>query len=331
MSQTCPNCGSLNRATNRFCSNCGTPLVPAAGNLAETPQTAPAGQGEPVTYVVQTWDAPASHEEPADEEKVVASPRPTFLPYGGFLPTASTGQNSQGTGYSGEPTVAIAPAAPPPVTPDRSEGGAYSPYSPEVARRLETRKSNRSWLLPSVGAAAVLLAVLVLVGGYLLFSQNSGSSATDNHSAAGGSAATSDSGNDTDNIKKVIKQSNDEQITAWRNLDTEVLKGTRTGQVLQDNIQAVQELRDHGMYAIPVNKSLQFGEITVSGNTATAKTVEVWTVTFYSKNDNKVVNSTGPDTLYETYHLVKQDGKWFVSSLDIVPNSAPATPGANNT
>jgi len=29
------------------------------------------------------------------------------------------------------------------------------------------------------------------------------------------------------------------------------------------------------MYAIPVNKSLQYGDISVDGNTATAKTVEV--------------------------------------------------------
>jgi hypothetical protein len=205
-----------------------------------------------------------------------------------------------------------------------------------VARKLEAQKSQRSWLLPSVGAAALLLLVLILVGGYLLLQPktgSSGSSGSANSGTGNGQTATSASGSDEDTIKNVIKQSNDEQITAWRNLDTEVLKGTRTGQVLQDNVQAVQDLKNSNMYAIPVNKSIQFGEINVTGDTATAKTVEVWTVTFYSKDGNKVVNSTGPDTLYETYHLVKQDGKWLVSTLDIVQNptpGAPGTPGAGS-
>jgi len=237
---------------------------------------------------------------------------------------------------TGAPTAPVTSVSPPPVTPGGTGGGTYAPYSPEVARKLEAQKPERSWLLPSVGAAAILLLVLIAVGGYLLLAPKNSGSSTDNSSASGGQSAPPASGSDADTIKNVIKQSNDEQITAWRNLDTDVLKGTRTGQVLQDNIQAVQDLKNSNMYAVPLNKSLQFGEINVNGDTATAKTVEVWTVTFYSKDGNKVVNSTGPDTLYETYHLVKQDGKWLVSTLDIVQNpapgtpSTPSTPGANN-
>lgn len=326
MSQTCPNCGFENRATNRFCSNCGDSLVPPVPGSPEPGAGAPAAGTEPVTYKVQTWDASEQPAEPAEEEKVVAPPRPTFLPYGAFS-SATPGSQTGGYGMStGAPTAPVTSVAPPPVSPSGTGGGTYAPYSPEVARKLEAQKPERSWLLPSVGAAAILLLVLIAVGGYLLLAPKNGSGSTDSSSATSGQSAPPASGSDADTIKNVIKQSNDEQITAWRNLDTDVLKGTRTGQVLQDNIQAVQDLKNSNMYAVPVNKSLQFGEINVNGDTATAKTVEVWTVTFYSKDGNKVVNSTGPDTLYETYHLVKQDGKWLVSTLDIVQNPLPALP-----
>jgi hypothetical protein len=207
----------------------------------------------------------------------------------------------------------------------------YAPYSADVARKLETQKRQQPWLVPSVAAAGLLLLVLVVVGGILLFGPKNGS---------GNSASTTTPGNtntqdvpagtsDEEIIKSVIKQSNDEQIKAWQTLDIEVLKGTRTGQVLDENIQAVQDLKSKNMYAIPENKSLEFGEIKVDGDKATAKTVEVWTVTFYSKGDNKVVLATGPDTLRETYYFVKQEGKWMVSSLDIQQDGR-STPGTTN-
>ena len=52
----------------------------------------------------------------------------------------------------------------------------------------------------------------------------------------------------------------------------------------------------------------------------------MWTVTFYTKSDGKIVLATGPDTLQETYYLVKQDGKWLVNSLDIQKENVPGTP-----
>ena len=202
----------------------------------------------------------------------------------------------------------------------------YAPYSADAARKLETQKPQRSWLVPSVIGAGVLLLVLLLLGGVLLFAPKNGST----NSAGTGPQSAPQGATEEETIKNVIKQSNDEQITAWRNLDPEVLKGTRTGQVLDENIQAVQELQSKNMYAIPVNKSLDFGDIKVEGDNATAKTVEVWTVTFYSKSDDKVILATGPDTLEETYYLVKQDGKWLVKSLDIKKRD-PGTPSGNES
>lgn len=312
MSQTCSQCGFVNRATNRFCSNCGVTLVPAPDATTSTSaEVVSKPAAEATTYKVQTWDAPeAIVAPPTSLPSEPSLQKPTFLPYG-----------SQASAES----VSVAPA---PVTPDHGEVGTYAPYSPGAARKMEEQKPERSWLMPSLVGAALLVLLLVVAGGFLLLSPKNTSVANSNSSTPQGQKTPSGATTDADQIKDVINRSNDEQITAWRTLDTEVLKGTRTGQVLAENIQAVEELRRKGMYAVPANKSIEFGEIKVNGDTATAETTEVWTVTFYSKGDDKVVLATGPDTLHETYHLVKQDGKWLVSSLDIVqdPQTPPGTP-----
>lgn len=347
MSQTCPNCGSINRATNRFCSNCGVTLAsPATSALPVTTGTSlpaasggPTSQEAPVTYVVQRWDthtastdAPSASSEAATPTPPTTPPTHAYPAYGSYTTTVPGTDMDMGASAL-EAQQTAQPASP--TAPDRKEGGIYAPYSPEAARQLEAQKPERSWLIPSLVAAALLLLILVGVGGFLLVNGNknavSNSASTQGVPSgaatqvpSGGGSFTG-TGNDADTIKQVIKQSNDEQIKAWHQLDTEVLKGTRTGQVLTENVQAVEQLRQKGMYAIPENKSIVFGPVKVSGNTATAQTIEVWTVVFYSQSNNKVVLATGPDTLTETYHLVKQDGKWLISGLDIQNANPPTT------
>ena len=214
-----------------------------------------------MTYVVRTWDAPEPAIAPpvpsATEPGAAIPPPPAFVPYGGYAST------SPGTAYG---TGAGATVASSPVTAGRAEGGTYAPYSADAARKLETQKPARSWLIPSVAAAGLLLILLLAVGAFLLFQPKGGTTASNSTGTSGQSVPAG--ATDEDTIKAVIKQSNDEQITAWRTLDTEVLKGTRTGQVLTENIQAVQELQNKGMYAIPENKSLVYGEIKVTGDTS---------------------------------------------------------------
>ena len=95
----------------------------------------------------------------------------------------------------------------------------------------------------------------------------------------------------------------------------------------------VQQLKLNGMYAIPVNVDLKFRKVKVTGDTATVQTKEVWTVTFYRESDNKKIESRGPDTLTETYYLVKQqDGKWLINKLTFdSENGVTPTPGATPT
>jgi len=133
-----------------------------------------------------------------------------------------------------------------------------------------------------------------------------------------------------DKVKEVVRISNDEQIQAWKNLDENVLKGTRTGNVLTEQIDMVRQLKQNGMYAIPVNVQLSFLDAKVNGDTATVRTKEVWTVTFYRKADNRKIESKGPDTLTETYYLVKQDGKWMINKLVFdSENGVTPTPGGD--
>lgn len=129
-------------------------------------------------------------------------------------------------------------------------------------------------------------------------------------------------------LRETIRVSNDEQIKAWRDLDTEVLKGTRLGDVLKENIDMVEMLRQNNMYAVPVIQRLDFVDIKVNGDTATVRTIETWTVTFYNKDTKDVVQKNGPDTLHETYHMIKQNGKWMVRELEI--EESPAAPGSTS-
>lgn len=230
--------------------------------------------------------------------------------------------------------------------PQRSESGTYVPYTTEATKHLEsTKRDTRAWLIPSVIVGVLLLLVVGSVGGFLVLNGQKPNApsvntsptqvTTSNQSTCDELLAKSKSNGSTasteDGLKALICQSNNEQIKAWRELDTEVLKGTRTGQALTENIEAVQELKNKNMYAVPDNKSIEFGEVTMNETTATAKTVEVWTVIFYNKDNNAKVLSQGPDTLREVYHFVKKDGKWLITSVDIVPNAPPVTPGQGDT
>jgi hypothetical protein len=351
MSQTCPNCGGLNRATNRFCSNCGialigsqvvpatpgdTPSDSAPANTSPSPTSGAGEQTQPVTYVVQRWEPPVAAGTPSATPAEGAIPPPPVpagsSPYGTYDNYgATTGQPSSErptVAYPASPRGSVSPLAA--SAEARREGGTYAPYSAEAVRNLQQEKPTRTWLIPSIIGAAVLLLVLIGVGAVLMFyplrSSNVAPATTGQEESGDLSSKSVE-----ENIKDVIRKSNEEQITAWRNLDIEVLKGTRTGQVLTENIEAVKELKRKGMYALPENVSLEFGDITVNGNQATAETYEVWNVTFYKQSDHSVVDTMGPDHLRETYHLIKQNGKWLISSLDIEQERIPETPQGQDT
>ena len=221
-----------------------------------------------------------------------------------------------------------------PTQANPTTGGTYVPYSTDAAQQLQAGTPRRPWLVPAVVIGALALLVLVGVSGFLVLNgkQASPSSAASAQGCSGLAGQTNSTDQNT-MLKAIICQSNDEQIQAWHDLNTDILKGTRTGAALSDNIQAVQELQAKKMYALPVNKSIKFGDVSVTGDTATVKTEEVWSVTFYNKDNGQTVLTQGPDTLQELYHFVKQNDKWLIQSVDIVqtnvPNPSPS-PGSNS-
>jgi hypothetical protein len=343
MSQNCPNCGTVNRSASRFCSNCGAALAALAvdgPNVSDAQQgeaqgTAPEGPSEPgvasgappregvaegATYVVRRWEGepdPSPSEAPTLPIGASTSADEAFPAY--IPPPLPTRQRQE---EQLEPGLAV-----------RRGGEAYAPYSAEAVASIEDSRRGRSWLVPVIVVAALSLGLLGAVSGYLLL-QGRGTSPQ----AVSGQPTKTGTGpmdplppnaSEEDKVKQVVRQSNEEQITAWRELDTEVLKGTRIGDVLKENIEMVEALKAHGMYAIPENQRLDILEVKIQGDTATVRTIEVWTVSFYKRSDNSLIEAKGPDTFTETYYLVKQDGKWMVNKLDIDEEKDKGTPSSS--
>lgn len=206
-----------------------------------------------------------------------------------------------------QPTL-YGPQAPPPqplsgpsrlstMRPDPKEGGMYVPYGTEATTHLEKANRAPTRISPIIVVAGALLLALAGLTAFLLFSPT-----------------------EEERVKQVVHRSNEEQIKAWRDLDIEVLKGSRTGPVLAENIAYVEDLKKKNMYAVPVLGSLDIKEVKIEGDSATVRTIETWSVTFYNRQDNKVVDSQPPQTLAETYFMVKQNGKWLVERLDFGQN-----------
>lgn len=348
MSQQCPKCGSPVQAGHRFCSVCGHTLVsaPAAEVASEEISGASAGsevaaaapdEQAPVTYIVQRYDplaaplTPAAPSQPQPElpVRIQANTEP-IAPFPVFGPPPLSGASA---GPAAEQPRASIPPPPPQRNIDLSQvgqgtstygnfaqadaprlaSGAFAPYEGGAVRQLEKPVNQRSWLMPVLVAGVAALVLLTLGGAYLLLSRQQ--------------SATVNQVDEEESLKQTVRVSNDEQIKAWRELDTEVLKGTRVGDVLKENIDMVNMLKENNMYAVPVNQRLDFIDVQINGNNATVRTVETWTVTFYNRDTKEVVQQNGPDTLHETYFMVKQNGKWMVSELKI--DEPQNTPGSS--
>ncbi|HYP39578.1 MAG TPA: zinc ribbon domain-containing protein [Chloroflexia bacterium] len=328
MSQNCPNCGVPVRENYRFCSNCGASTVaPVQSTPSESkpPGEQPAdATGAPVTYRVQSWEAENAASSPSEP---LVPPPPPNEPYPQYIPPAPPPVNEMAgapvrpaQNRSGAPAPLPGTDAYSPNTPGRKDGAAYAGYTTEAAARLEKPRSERSWLIPVIAGAALVMIVLLGVAGYYLVN-NRGQVAPPQQSAPPtiqslGCKEPPAGASEEERVKYVVCVSNEEQIKGWHDLDTEVLKGTRTGQVLQENVTVVEELKRQGMFATPTNHRLDILSVNVKGDTATVKTIEEWSITFYRKSDDSKVRTEGPDTLNETYHLRKQDGKWLIYRME---------------
>lgn len=307
MVQNCPRCGTPNTPGHRYCSNCGAQIIEAE---VSTPEES--GRAQP----------------PAARQPIVREVPPPV-----------------------DPLSASMRADLPPDLGERSGEATYVPYADDVARALEKPKSNEKWLVRIILIAAGILVVLVAITIYLALRKDApaSDSGVAGQNQIGGPTATVAvvptptpglivvnnamqlpcvlplGATPEQEVMYTVCRSSEEQIKAWRDLDTEVLKGSRTGSDLQDNIKKVEKFKADKQYAEPVMHQLVITALRLDAANAIVKTSEVWSVTTYNSTDKSVVNKSGPTPYTETYHLVKLNGKWYLEK--VVFDNLPKPPG----
>ncbi len=362
MSQTCPKCGTPNSANHSFCSNCGADLrlpgASAATSQSEAPASlspstdnitgagvptnsvVPGDSSKPLTYAVQSWDA---HKEPSSTP-ILGGVTPVEQPYIPFVPPAAGVSSSTPAGgsipvppvpsyptyeayspvlRSGPSANAASNTTVSTAQSSRPSTGVYAPYEARAVKGLDNLAPARRSLIPVIVVAALVLAALASLSAYLIYK---GSNAPV-PAATTGSVSTG--GTPEEQVRAVVAASNRDQIAAWHQVDTEVLKNSYTGDALSSNVQMVNDFKSKDMFAIPVNNKLAILDVTVNGDTATVHTSEVWTVSYYQQSSGKKLSNEGPIALAETYQMVKQNGKWYVSHMDVVSTNGTVTPPQN--
>lgn len=109
-------------------------------------------------------------------------------------------------------------------------------------------------------------------------------------------------------IQQVIQQVDQAQIQAIKTNDPSVMAATATSDFYQQQVANNQDLVDSGVTDIALVK-MEWGPITVDGNTATATVWETWSTTF---DDGTTQQSRDRNV----YTLVLENGTWKVQADD---------------
>src|SRR5437763_3877224 len=119
-------------------------------------------------------------------------------------------------------------------------------------------------------------------------------------------------------IQQVIQQLDQAQAEAIATNKPNVMAATATPEFYQEQVATNQDLVDHGVTEVKLI-TIEWGDIVVNGNTATATAWETWSTTF---DDGTTMQARDRNV----YTLVQQDGTWLVQS-DAHPDQPPAAPG----
>jgi hypothetical protein len=138
-------------------------------------------------------------------------------------------------------------------------------------------------------------------------------------SSSPGAAAVSN-GSAQAAIQLVITRGNLEQEQAIARRDSSVMKDTSTDSYFQQVAQQNQDLLDNGVTAIKL-VNLQWGAVTINGNSASATDDETWSTTYSD-------GSTDQATDRNVYTLVQQNGVWRIQADD-QPGNASSSPAAS--
>jgi hypothetical protein len=127
-------------------------------------------------------------------------------------------------------------------------------------------------------------------------------------------------------VQRTIERGNAEQEQAIANRDSSLMRDTSTDAYFTSVDQTNRNLLNGGVTAIKLI-NLEWGDVNVNGDTATATTYETWSTTF---SDGSSEQSRDRNV----YTLVMQDGDWKISSdehPDDVVTTGPAAPGGGAT
>lgn len=158
-------------------------------------------------------------------------------------------------------------------------------------------------MIPGRGAAPSRPSVAATTGGQTVVSPGLGQPASPSVEAA---------------IRQVIQRADIEQAQALASKNPVVMQDTATDGYYQEAVQTNQDLLDGGVASIALNR-IEWGPITVSGDTATAVTYETWT-TEYANGQTEQARDMN------IYALTRQNGSWLILSDDH-PNSPSSAQG----
>ena len=113
-----------------------------------------------------------------------------------------------------------------------------------------------------------------------------------------------------DAVKRVIERANQAQATAFNTGDPSAMKDTATASFYTQLLQTNRELAASGVTRIEL-VSTEFRDVSVTGSTATAATLETWRMTYldgYGSEELQVARNE--------YALVRQGGAWKIQTDD---------------
>ena len=343
---TCPQCQTSNPPSARFCMNCGSFLPLAAKPAADTRPPAnlpPSAAGFTLpSEAAQQTTLPAAdmarsgylrYAKPTGQTgQLDATPTAAYTPPSTPPPTASQSQAALWMAQSSQPTGYYYPP-PPTLQPVGSEQHSFGLYiSAAVIALLVVLAAAwfLLWGLPSATNGAATrgggsLAPTPAAPGGNPPAQGNGAP----NLAACGAAQPTPTDAEQQAVVAAINASNEDQITALKSLNSDVLKNHTIGTELNNQIQDLQALQGQGVYEDARMECISFVSVHVTSATAaTAMTVETWSGTIYDQKTNSQLGTEPANTMHETYTLVKQNGQWFVSNVVIVgqPNGQPGQP-----
>jgi hypothetical protein len=124
-------------------------------------------------------------------------------------------------------------------------------------------------------------------------------------------------------IQQIIQRGDNEQAQAFASNDPTVMQDSSTSDFYQSQVATNQDLRTNGVTDIKL-VNIEWGQINVTGNSATATAWETWTTTY---SDGTTEQSRDRNV----YTLVQQNASWVISADDH-PDDAVASgnPGAGS-